>query len=104
MKRIVSLLLTLFLSFAVAAPATQTDLEADISVSIELDTPVEEIRLGCPLRLRCVVIGLEEPYFFQWQSSSDLEEWIDLRCTEEVFEFILDEQNVDLYYRVVVSK
>ena len=104
MKRMLAMILTLFLSFAVAAPATQTDLEADISVSIELDTPIEEIQIGSPLRLRCVVIGLEEPYFYQWQYSPDLEEWIDLPCTEEVFEFILDEENTDMYYRVVVRK
>ena len=104
MKRFIALILTLFLSFAVAAPATQTDLEADISVSIELDTPIEEIQIGSPLRLRCVVIGLEEPYFYQWQYSPDLEEWIDLPCTEEVFEFILDDENADMYYRVMVRK
>ena len=104
MKRFIALILTLFLSFAVAAPATQTDLEADISVSIELDTPMEEIQLGSMVRFRCVVIGLEQPYFIQWQCSSDLEEWIDLPCTEEVYEFILDEENADMYYRVVVRK
>ena len=103
MKRVMSLLLTLFLSFAVAAPATQTDLEPAISVSIELDTPIEEIRYGSPVRLRCVVVGLEEPYHIQWQSSLDAEEWTELPCTEEVFEFILDEENADVYYRVVVS-
>ena len=106
MKRLIGMIMTVFLSFAVAAPATQTDLEAAetaISVSIELDTPMEEIQFGSPLRLRCVVIGLEEPYFYQWQYSRDLEEWINLPCTDEVFEFILDEENADVYYRVVVS-
>ena len=106
MKRAIAMILTLFLSFAVAAPATQTDLdpaETAISVFIELDTPLEKIRFGSLLRLRCVVIGLEEPFSYQWQYSWDLEEWLDLPCTEEVFEFILDEQNADVYYRVVVT-
>jgi len=104
MRRIVALFLTLFLSFAVAAPATQTDLEPVISVSIELDTPIEEMRYGSPVRLRCVVVGLEEPYCIRWQCSPDAEEWTDLPCTDEVFEFVLDQEDVDLYYRVVITR
>ena len=104
MRRIAALFLTLFLSFAVAAPATQTDLDAAVSVSIELDTPIEELRYGGPVRLHCVVDGLEEPYHIQWQSSPDAEEWTDLPCTDEVFEFVLNQENVDLYYRVVITR
>ena len=107
MKRVFSAILTLFLAFAVAGPATQTDLEpleTNISVTIEMDTPMEEVRYGNPVRFRCVVSGLKKPYHIQWQYSHDTEDWFDLPCIAEVFEFILDEQNVDLYYRVVVRK
>jgi len=107
MKRVISTILTLFLAFAVAGPATQTDLEPserNISVTIEMDTPVEEIQYGNPIRFRCVVNGLEKPYHIQWQYSHDADDWLDLPCTDEIYEFILDEQNVDLYYRVVIRK
>ena len=104
MKRYLTAILALFLTFAVAAPATDTDLyPLEIHVSVELDTPMEEIRIGEPIRLRCVVTGLEKPYQIQWQYSMDAEEWFDLPCTEEVFEFILDEKNADMFYRVVVT-
>ena len=107
MKRYISAILTVLVAVAVAAPATETDLEpveTAISVTIELDTPAEEIRYGSSIRLRCIVDGLEKPFHIQWQYSFDTEEWLDLPCEDEVFEFILDEQNVDVYYRVVVSK
>lgn len=105
MKILVSVLLSIILAFAVAEPATPTDISSDnayVSVSIEIDTPLECIRIGNPLVLRCVVNGIDAPYNIQWQYSADTEEWIDIPCNDEIYEFVLTRENVYLYYRVCV--
>ena len=104
MKILVSVLLSVVLAFAVADPATQTDLNPAVAVSVEIDTPLQEIGYGKVFALRCVVEGLTEPYFVQWQYSEDCVEWIDILCNEEVYSFILTEENAKLFYRVAIFK
>ena len=107
MKVLISILLSIILSLAVAEPATPTDIfpeEPSVSVAIELDTPVSELRIGETVTLRCVVEGLDNPYFIQWQYSKDKEGWFDIPCYDELYEFILTEENGKLYYRVCVCQ
>ena len=107
MKAFISILLSIILSLAVAEPATPTDIfpeEQAVSVMIEIDTPVSKIRIGETITLRCVVTGYDGPYFIQWQYSEDKEVWIDIPCYEEIYEFILTEENEGLYYRVRISR
>ena len=105
MNTLLSLFLAIFIGVAVASPATQTDqlyAEPSVLVSVELDTPIDEIRYGDQLVLRCVVDGIDEPYHIQWQYSEDKEGWFDIPCTDDVYKFVLDEQNAGLYYRVEI--
>lgn len=104
MRGIVSVILALILSFAVAEPATPTDIANDmpVSVSVEIDTPIEQIAYGKPLTMSCVVHGLDGPYTVQWQFSPDKTVWFDLQCTDDVYRFVLNEQNAGYYYRVII--
>lgn len=109
MNRIISMLLAIFIGIAAAAPApaTPTDFPMDdgsVSVCVELDTPMEEIQYGNTITLRCVVDGMEEPYFIQWQCSEDKEEWVDVPCHTDLYEFVLTEETAGIYYRVIVSR
>ena len=107
MKVFISILLSIVLTLAVAEPATQTDIlpeEPGVSVTIEIDTPVSMIRIGERITLRCIVEGYDTPYFIQWQYSEDKEEWYDLPCYDEVYEFILTEENENLDDRVCISQ
>ena len=105
-NKILSIIVAIAFGVASAAtipePATPTD-ETVVFVCIELDTPLSQIKLGYPVSLRCIVDGMEEPYHIQWQHSYDKEEWADVSCEEEVYEFILTEENAGTYYRVIVS-
>ena len=101
------LLLTLILSIASASPATPSDIypfEPLVSVSVEMDTPIGGIKYGEILALRCVVSGIEEPYYIQWQYSEDKEIWYEIPCNEDEYEFVLTEENAKWYYRVAVYK
>jgi len=103
MKVIIALLMTMILSFAVAAPATLTDLAPAVSVKIVIDTPGEAIAYGEVIELRCEVNGLAEGYSIQWQYSADLQEWIDIDCYGDVYSYTLMPDNADYYYRVVIT-
>lgn len=105
MKVLVSIILSIIMTLAVAEPATPTDMyvsEPFVSVSIEFDTPLDMIKVGDPITLRCIAIGIRRPYDIQWQYSEDAEEWFDLPCNEEVYEFILTPINANLFYRVCI--
>lgn len=118
MNQILSMIAALVIGFASASsiPATVTDLdwyeeeiieEYDdpnvVFVCVEIDTPMSMIRIGNPIRLRCIIEGLDKPYGIQWQHSEDKIIWHDAPCRDEIYEFILDESNAGTYYRVVIT-
>ena len=101
MIRLLSVFAAVIFGVAVASPATPTDADT-VTVCVEIDTPISEVRYGEPIVLQCVVNGMHVPYTIQWQSSADREVWNDVPCNEEVYEFILDEQNSKVFYRVAI--
>ena len=104
-NKIIAAIVAAILSFAAAEPATPTDVNANyagVSVCVEMDTPITEIQYGNVITLRCVVTGVEKPYRVQWQHSRDKTVWEDILCEEEVYEFVLAEDNAGTYYRVVI--
>lgn len=103
MTKLQSILLAIFLGIAMAMPATPTDLEPAVRVSVQLDTQIEQFMRGDPVTLRCIVEGIEGEYQIQWQCSEDEEEWFDIDCHDEIYTFILDETTAGMYYRVVVT-
>jgi len=109
-SKILAMLLTAILTVSYAAPlipATPTDefavYEDGVVVCVELDTPLSEIHYGNPVVLRCIVVGIDEPYTIQWQHSVDMNAWYDLPCNDEVYEFIMDHETAGTYYRVVIN-
>ena len=81
----------------------------DANVYIRFDDPECVLRYGEPVRIRCVVDGVYEPYTIRWQYFDNQEQdgiapvWIDIDCTDDVYEFILTPENEEYYYRVVVT-
>ena len=74
MKKILSAVFAFLLSFAVAEPvATPTDLagDGDVSVSIKLVTPADEIRYGNIITMECVVEGTNDAFEVFWEYSED---------------------------------
>lgn len=105
MIKLLSFVMAMLVGVACASPATPTDLIpplSSVSVSVEIDTPADEIGFGKPVTLRCVVNGLDVPYSIQWQYSEDRQTWIDIPCNEECYMFVLDESTMHLLYRVVI--
>lgn len=102
-KPFVSILASLLLSLAVASPATPTDLEPVVTVTIVEVTPRSEARFGKEFIYECVVDGPVENYEVQWQSSRDGIVWENIDCTDVIYSFILDEENNLLYHRVIVT-
>ena len=73
------------------------------SVHIEMVTPTSELRYGEPVTLKCQMVEIPEPYAIQWQYDRGDGEWVDIDCREELYSFVLTEENADFAYRVVVS-
>ena len=108
LNKIFAIVLAAVLSVAYASPATPTDEYAvyqdGVFVCVELDTPLSEVRYGGTIVMRCIVYGIDGPYSLQWQSSKDTHIWLDLACTDPIYAFVLDKENANLYYRVVVHR
>ena len=74
-----------------------------------MEEPEGTIKYNDVVKLRCVVDGADRPYFIQWQYMKDTNEdsklplWENIDCVGEVYEYVLTEENIDYYYRVVLS-
>ena len=103
MKKILSAVFAFLLSFAVAEPvATPTDLagEGDVSVSIKLVTPADEIRYGNIITMECVVEGTNDAFEVFWEYSEDGVNFQDIGVRTMTCSYILTEKNVNYTYRV----
>lgn len=71
-------------------------------IYIRLNTPIEDLQYGNTIELECVTVDIEEPIVYGWQYCMDDSQWYDLDEHEKIFRFILDEENINYYYRVIV--
>ena len=133
LKRIAAFLLALLLIFspmcmrpayAADSPATPTDLAPyeDLMVfeddewgyidpeiferKVYIDFLHEPQHYGDECILIAILVDFQ-PYdnpTFEWQYSTNCEEWIKLEGqTEKTYSFIIDKENIGYYYRVVVT-
>lgn len=96
--RIVAFMLSMIFGITMLSPSYQDG----VSVYIELVTPVEELQYGQPVELECIVDGLDDPDVIRWQYLDEYGLWHDAGCGDFEYCFILDEENAQRYYRVVV--
>ena len=75
----------------------------DGRVYIRLNTPIEDLQYGNTVELECVTEGIEGKIFYGWQYCTDDTQWYYLDEHEKIYRFILDEENINYYYRVIVT-
>ena len=80
-----------------------------VGVHIDIIEPEGELHFNEPVRLKCFVDGLDDPYTIRWQclkvgfeDDNFIEQWEDIDCDEDEYEFILTPENINYYYRVLV--
>lgn len=78
--------------------------EEPVSITIEMITEEEMIDIGDVVTLHCDVSGVQEPYIIRWQYTDDPEQEIyyDIDYAGEEYSFILTEENIDYFYRVLI--
>lgn len=78
-----------------------------VDIRIEIEEPKGMIHSGDEVTLRCHVDGLSYPYIIHWQyvnsENNDTMQWQDIDCTGDTYRFVLTEENVGYYYRVIVT-
>jgi len=80
----------------------------DVNVYIDFEDPDCILHYYEPVKLRCIVEGIDENYFVQWQYFDENAQngimpiWENVDCNGEVYEFVLTPENENYYYRVVV--
>ena len=121
MKKLIALLFTLIFMFGIAyseSPATPTDLveieEDDCGyIEIHLDRKVfldfiklQPFTIGDEIGLVAILMDFlpDDKYTFVWEYSIDGIEWQEISGeTEQLYYFILDKDNANYYWRVIVT-
>lgn len=80
-----------------------------VGIHIEIIEPDGDLQFDEPVKLKCFVDGIDEPYTIRWQflkvdSADDRvsDQWEDIDCSEDTYEFILTQESINYCYRVLV--
>lgn len=105
-NKVIKSIFVFMLLFAFGIAPISVSHNDDVSIHIGIVEPEGTLRFGEPVKLKCYVDGLNEPYTVHWQHIKAIDDnvplWEDIGCTEDTYEFILTEENANEYYRVLV--
>lgn len=90
--------------FAFGVMTVSSSTSGDMNAHIELVTPEDQLAIGEIVELRCVMEEYPENCVITWQYLDDeAEYWQDMGIVGETCCFILDEKNINYYYRVMIT-
>lgn len=103
-KTMIHKIITFIVLFAFGILTVSSSTSSDINAHIELVTPVDELAIGEMVELRCVIDEDPGDCTITWQYLDDeVGYWQSMDIVGETCCFILDDMNINYYYRVMIT-